>query len=856
MNERERERVIVQDREKEGEREERKGREREEESECVRDEGRERVERSEVWERERDNGESISTQAQKHGSTSTVEDEEKREVRVNSVGDMIKMNDWLWVWMRVMMRVWFEADMKYVERRNRREWEDVVIDCWGDNKKKVLVNRMIIAKNRVEEMEKSMRGEWMSASHVFKDNNNRVNSNMVEFIWFIDLKRSNCSFSKRTIFESLPTRAECMEWMNNYFHIYFSSPVWDENECLRVRQEFESGIQMLTPPIQLEKCSMEMENKLYNEQKFKSPFNLSALKALAKQVKNQDLANKVIDRIEKGHDPQFAAPGADVRYQNWATPYDDELAESFARKTMKTYVDKNFASGPFGGRPPFPNSQNEAQPTVHKSFTIPKDKTEPVCPEMKRRFIVHASWPYMSSYNFHLPRQNTNREMHTSAKFLANVARAGKDALVMMMDMIDCFMNFALPVKDWHRQCVQIGEDFWVFKVGMFGSRVAGDFAENFMALITDIFREVFGMKNVGVYVDNFDNVVVAIGGKPDWEAAKREWKMFLCLAKQIGIPVHDFVEPTLTWGARNEKGIEVDGHLGWGGTTTPIPMVWLTQKRISKLERAVANWEQSDKFSCKDLASMAGVFQSFAIVLKFGSLQRFLQKLFSLKANCERRVREEKGLRRSTKFFKFTFLNRAVRGIMSYLEKRQWKIPLIDWKKCEQDRELIVYADAAIPKELGITYAEGVWGKGAFTIGGRGMNKFFISEKHNKESIIRARRQKALSSPLLEFENYIQSVVTFVEATDSKKVHLLGDCQIAIEWIELGNPKDKCARELLEWLWDKQIELGFVMRVSWLKRDDNMIVIADKLSRNDTSSLSQLSGLGFARVRPRQLPY
>ena len=92
----------------------------------------------------------------------------------------------------------------------------------------------------------------------------------------------------------------------------------------------------------------------------------------------------------------------------------------------------------------------------------------------------------------------------------------------MFMDMKYCFINFVLKISQWHHQCVKVGKGFWVFPVGMFGSRSSGDFAENFTAIITNTFREVLNMPNVRVYVDNFDNVIPPISpGVPNWKRAQ-----------------------------------------------------------------------------------------------------------------------------------------------------------------------------------------------------------------------------------------------------------------------------------------------------------------------------------------------
>ena len=158
------------------------------------------------------------------------------------------------------------------------------------------------------------------------------------------------------------------------------------------------------------------------------------------------------------------------------------------------------------------------------------------------------------------------------------------------------------------------------------------------------------------------------------------------------------------------------------------------------------------------------------------------------------------------------------------------------------------IYADAATPKEKGTAYDVAVWGKGAvaFLVGAEG--GIFYSEKHAAELVRRAKREKALSSPLLELENYVRGVMLSVEEWEPDEVVVFGDCKPAEEQIAGCFPEEEDARALLWGLWEAQIERNFRMRMCRLGRTHPKIVLADGLSRNDPSAIQEAKAGGYVQ--------
>ena len=705
------------------------------------------------------------------------------------------------------------------------------------------------------DVRKKSKWKWLfqHASHVMTRGGN---SRTVAFtvIW-VHFGPNRCKF------DTLPSDKGCSIWIQKHSkRLGFGVDTQSTNQC--IPDLVKNGLWTLPRGKTLTPCSKEMEQQLYSST-FVQPFNISELEKFKKLVPDRVLAEKVLVQLREGHRTGHVAPGIDMVFHDWSVESNDEVDNAFQLKTLMKYKDSLFVKGPFD-RPPFPNSLNLNQAQINMCFTIPKDKWEAVHVNMARRFIVHGSFPEFLSYNHQLPRLHSGRPGHTCGKFLSRVAELGKNSIVMMMDMKDCFMQFLLNKSEWHRQCVKVGGKFWVFPVGMFGSSVSGDFAENFMSYIKDIFHHVYFLIYLSIYVDNFDNIVPPLpSGEPDWARARREWRLMLQVAKQLGIPVHDFVEPTLSWGT-TVNGVEIESHLGWGGQTYPEPKAWLSEKRRSRFEGLVVMWADQTKFSLTEIAQIVGVTQSLEVVLK--CLSGFLSNLIAWQTKCEQVFRREKYSARGTKIFVHKRVGKILHQMIEFLKIRNWSVPLVDWESCKSSALCVIFADAAAPKKLGLAYREAVWGKSAFCVYPCNIphndkyenakfdevkaSKFFYAEKHSEELIKAAKRVTALSSPYLELENYVKCILDFVRKTNAKNVHLYGDCETALGWISDCVPKDTHAFELVSDLLEKQLELGFVLRATHVSNKHKYIKVVDKMSKGDYITTQEMEVNGFERMR------
>jgi hypothetical protein len=88
------------------------------------------------------------------------------------------------------------------------------------------------------------------------------------------------------------------------------------------------------------------------------------------------------------------------------------------------------------------------------------------------------------------------------------------------------------------------------------------------------------------------------------------------------------------------------------------------------------------------------------------------------------------------------------------------------------------------------------------------------------------------------------------VTTTRAKRVLLLGDCTVALDWISICVPVDCFARKLVKLLIDAQLSLGFVVRTEWRSNRDPEIVVADQLSRGCDVIVQELTTDGYAKVQ------
>ena len=805
---------------------------------------------------EESRGESVMrTSIQQVGGSSRMHDVKQAHASVaqsqaeNRAKVFVVLSPTLLLFVSVLSWLWFTETVTHGPSVDHESVECV---CWsetGDCDARVQRGKKTIVTVRCTESDLKGRtgvlGDWpQRASHCMCAwaHGSRETRSGVVVLWLNFVPKVE---ERGRIFLRLPGEVEAKQWLINHSRFWCTHP----NGCTDEFFDCEPNIiqPWLGRPEPLAPCSKTDEERLYAEA-FKSPFNVSSFKALAAKVKDQVLVKRVVDGLEFGHVSRFSAPGLDAIFLDFTKPSKSSVG-LFKATTLQAYRDAGgYVVGPFN-RPPFPNSVNKNQPSINHSFDIPKDRWKEWQPGMSRRFIIHGSDPEFISYNALQPRQAADRPYYTPAKHHSKTARAGRNALGAMVDMRFCYLNFVSRLSEWHRQCVLDEEgQFYVFPGGMFGSVSAGDIAHSFMTVVRDILHEVFHLRNVDIYCDNFDNITPALpSGEPDYARANREWKLLIKVLSELGIPLHEHVPPTRAWGCTNELGVDIDDHLGWGGRTFPTMAVWVPERKRVRLGELAKKWASLKKFDCSTIAKMVGIFMSLECVLK--CLNVFLSQLVNWQTACEKRVRESASrLSRKSAIFPNGCVGRVLLNMVDFLRRRDWTVPLIDWEACYKAQETVVFADAAVPKEFGLAYSEGVWGKAAVSFS----SKFFLASSFSSEVIDQAKRRKALSSPYLELENYVSTLISIAKSLKTRRILLVGDCKTALDWLVSCSPIDQVARALLDTLITAQLDLGFVFRVERRARSDKFVSFADMLSRNHHSHIQVLTLSGYRRVQYR----
>ena len=295
----------------------------------------------------------------------------------------------------------------------------------------------------------------------------------------------------------------------------------------------------------------------------------------------------------------------------------------------------------------------------------------------------------------------------------------------------------------------------------------------------------------------------------------------------------------------KNALGVEIDDHLGWGGQTFPTMSVWVPARKRDRLSELAANWASLKKFDCTTIAKLVGIFMSLECVLK--CLGVFLSELVKWQTACEKRVRNSAStLTRKSAVFPNGNVGRVLSNMIDFLRRRDWTVPLLDWEECHKAQEIVIFADAAVPKELGLAYSEGVWGKAAVSF----TSRFFLASPFSPEVVAQSKRHKALSSPYLELENYVSTLISVATKFKARRIFLIGDCKTALDWLVSCSPIDPTARSLIDVLLTAQLDLGFVFRVEQRARTDKFISFADMLSRNHHSYIQVLTHSGYERVQ------
>ena len=138
---------------------------------------------------------------------------------------------------------------------------------------------------------------------------------------------------------------------------------------------------------------------------------------------------------------------------------------------------------------------------------------------------------------------------------LCKVARAGKNALVFVLDVVSAYKLLVYSPLDWWQQVFKVGGSFFVDMTGIFGTVTAADTWNCLITLIMMFVSEVLKMPGVDAYVDNVDLVVPPLPcGAPDVKSGTALSKLLLSFLRGLGLPLHEIEGPS-TFIAK---------HLGW----------------------------------------------------------------------------------------------------------------------------------------------------------------------------------------------------------------------------------------------------------------------------------------------------
>jgi hypothetical protein len=289
-------------------------------------------------------------------------------------------------------------------------------------------------------------------------------------------------------------------------------------------------------------------------------------------------------------------------YLNFNLP--DREREVQMRKEVEADIKIGRVAGPFP-RPPFPTPWCNKQPKVCRIFGIPKNKLDWLDPTL--RIIFNKSYPPGSSKNDLTPRTDAQLPYHTAQKFLKAIVRLGKNTLMFFADIKAAYKILEVVPNDWNLQVFQIGDEFFVLKVGIFGDVAAGDNWDRFMRVDLALARARTLLELLEYYVDNISHLCGPLpNGKPDHEKASREWKSFLWHYQDLKMPLHDLVQPTT----------RTESHLGWGIDTTS-GTAFIKKERKEHLIETLTTLRSSESWTKADLDSLIGVLSFCATIVQ-----------------------------------------------------------------------------------------------------------------------------------------------------------------------------------------------------------------------------------------------
>jgi hypothetical protein len=341
------------------------------------------------------------------------------------------------------------------------------------------------------------------------------------------------------------------------------------------------------------------------------PFNVAEILKRVHLISNVRMRDMVIAGLTGYWDSHYEGPRGVFRDDSLVLNKEDQ--EKVYDKIVKE-VKAGWTVGPFRDVP-FPNEWCDSQALIMRLFTIAKHKWTPE--DEERRVITHASFPPGISINDETGRHIPGVQYYTVQMFLSKVARAGKGALVSLVDVMHAYKNVLLNPADWHQQVLKVYGLYYVQMRGCFGSVAAGDNWILFVSAIVEIVRKVLRLggrtcgdtttnSGLDVYVDNFDLVVPGRNGVPQQQRADRE---HACVMKLVGevfrLPLHEEHKPSTMLSA----------HLGWQ-VDTMRRMVGTTSERLLMMLALLSLWARRKMYKAKELDSLIGLVGFLACVI------------------------------------------------------------------------------------------------------------------------------------------------------------------------------------------------------------------------------------------------
>ena len=145
----------------------------------------------------------------------------------------------------------------------------------------------------------------------------------------------------------LPGEVEAKKWLFTNARFWCANP----NGCSEKFFECDPNLiqSWLGRPEPLAPCSQADEKRLHAEA-FKSPFNVPLFKSLAARIKDQELAERVIDGLEFGHVSRFSAPGLDAMFLDFTKPSKSSVGH-FKTTTLQAYRNRWVRGGAIRSSP-------------------------------------------------------------------------------------------------------------------------------------------------------------------------------------------------------------------------------------------------------------------------------------------------------------------------------------------------------------------------------------------------------------------------------------------------------------------------------------------------------------------------